>query len=160
MPFERRTITNGDPLISPVSLLRRNAFPRLNFVGLCLPWHLQIDFFKKKRERGGGVIMVIFLRIRTWNDSCKNTADLDVKIARQKTDRRSLVDVAATLTIRREYKPGGKSLGLKYLLFLWFQVRALWLFILWPLEAYMVINFRTRGISRGACKLTRTIILN
>jgi hypothetical protein len=25
-----------------------------------------------------------------------------------------------------------------------------------PLKAYMVVNFRTRGISRGKCKLTQT----
>jgi hypothetical protein len=28
------------------------------------------------------------------------------------------------------------------------------------LEAYMVVNFRARGISRGACKLARTPTLN
>jgi hypothetical protein len=30
----------------------------------------------------------------------------------------------------------------------------------WPLEAYMVVNFRARGISRGARKLARTPTLN
>jgi hypothetical protein len=54
----------------------------------------------------------------------------------------------------------GKSLGPKGLLSLWSQVQALWLLIWWPLEAYMVVNFRVRGISRGARKLTRTPTLN
>ena len=49
---------------------------------------------------------------------------------------------------------------LKCLFPLWSQVRALWLLIWWPLEAYMVVNFRARGISRGARKLTRTPTLN
>jgi hypothetical protein len=40
------------------------------------------------------------------------------------------------------------------------QVRALWLLIWWPLEVYMVVNFRARGISRGARKLARTPTLN
>jgi len=52
--------------------------------------------------------------------------------------------------------PSGKSLGLRGLLFLWSQVRVLWLLIWWPLEVYMVVNFRARGISRGALKLART----
>jgi hypothetical protein len=56
--------------------------------------------------------------------------------------------------------PSGKSLGSRGLLPLWSQVRTLWLLIWWPLEAYMVVNFRTRGISRGASKLVRTPTLN
>ena len=56
--------------------------------------------------------------------------------------------------------PSGKSLGLRGLLPLWSQIRAMWLLIQWPLEAYMVVNFRARGISRGACKLVRTPTLN
>jgi len=55
---------------------------------------------------------------------------------------------------RRWYN--SKSLELEGLFSLWFQVRALWLLIWWPLEAYMVVNFRTRGISRDMRKLTRT----
>ena len=51
--------------------------------------------------------------------------------------------------------PSGKNSGPRGLLSLWSQVRALWLLIWWPLEAYMVVNFRIRGISRGACKLAR-----
>jgi hypothetical protein len=43
---------------------------------------------------------------------------------------------------------------------LWSQVRVLWLLIWWPLKDYMVINFRARGISRGARKLARTPTLN
>jgi len=35
---------------------------------------------------------------------------------------------------------------------LWIQVRALWLLIWWPLETYMVVNFRVRKISWGAHK--------
>jgi hypothetical protein len=53
-----------------------------------------------------------------------------------------------------------KSLGSRNLFFLWSQVRVLWLLICWLLEAYMVINFRTRGISWGARKLARTPTLN
>ena len=53
-----------------------------------------------------------------------------------------------------------KSLGSRTLFFMWFQVRVLWFLIWWPLETYMVVNFRTRGISRGARKLTRTPRLN
>jgi hypothetical protein len=53
-----------------------------------------------------------------------------------------------------------KSLEPRGLLPLWSQVRVLWLLIWWPLEAYMVVNFRTRGISRGARKLARTPTLN
>jgi hypothetical protein len=53
-----------------------------------------------------------------------------------------------------------KSLGLRGLFPLWSQVRALWLLIWWSLEAYMVVNFRARGISRNARKLTRTSTLN
>jgi len=56
--------------------------------------------------------------------------------------------------------PSSKNLRSRGLLPLWSQVRALWLLIWWPLEAYMVVNFRARGISRGACKLTRTPTLN
>jgi hypothetical protein len=55
---------------------------------------------------------------------------------------------------RRWYN--GKSLELEGLLPLWFQVRALWLLIWWSLEAYMIVNFRARGISRDVRKLTRT----
>jgi hypothetical protein len=54
----------------------------------------------------------------------------------------------------------GKNLGPRGLLPLWSQVRVMWLLILWPLEAYMVVNFRARGISRGARKLARTPTLN
>jgi len=50
-------------------------------------------------------------------------------------------------------------LGPRGLLSLWSQVRVLWLLIWWPLEVYMVVNFRARGISRGARKLTRTLTL-
>jgi hypothetical protein len=49
-----------------------------------------------------------------------------------------------------------KSLELRDLLPLWFQIRAMWLLIWWLLETYIVINFKARGISRDACKLPRT----
>ena len=62
--------------------------------------------------------------------------------------------------VHRIKKLSGKSLGPRCLFPLWFQVRALWLFIWWPLEAYMVVNFRARGINRGARKLARTPTLN
>jgi hypothetical protein len=67
--------------------------------------------------------------------------------------------------IERERKssrwwPSDKSLRSRDLLPLWSQVRALWLLIWWPLEAYMVANFRARGISRGARKLAWTPTLN
>jgi hypothetical protein len=45
------------------------------------------------------------------------------------------------------------------LLPLWFQVRTLWLLIWWLLEAYMVVNFKTREISRSMHKLVRTSTL-
>jgi hypothetical protein len=54
----------------------------------------------------------------------------------------------------------GKSLRLRDLFSLWFQVWVLWLLIWWSLEAYMVVNFKTRGISRGARQLARTSTLN
>ena len=54
----------------------------------------------------------------------------------------------------------GKNLGPRGLLPLWSQVQALWLLIWWPLEAYMIVNFRARGISRGARKLARIPTLN
>jgi len=40
------------------------------------------------------------------------------------------------------------------------QIRVLWLLIWWPLEIYMVVIFRARGISRGTRKLVRTPTLN
>jgi len=52
--------------------------------------------------------------------------------------------------------PSGKSLGLRGLLPLRSQVRTLWSLIWWPLEAYMVVNFMARGISRDTRKLART----
>jgi hypothetical protein len=54
----------------------------------------------------------------------------------------------------------GKCLRLRCLFSLWSQVQVLWLLIWWPLEAYMVVNFRARGISQGARKLVRTPTLN
>ena len=56
-----------------------------------------------------------------------------------------------------DHRVGFKNYGL---LPLWSQVRALWLLIWWPLEVYMVVNFRARGISRGTRKLARTPTLN
>jgi hypothetical protein len=56
--------------------------------------------------------------------------------------------------------PSGKSLRPGGLLPLWSQVRALWLLIWWPLEAYMVVNFRGHGISWYTRKLARTPTLN
>jgi len=53
-----------------------------------------------------------------------------------------------------------KSLRPRGLFSLWSQIRALWLLIWWPLEAYMVVNFRARGISRGTRKLVRIPTLN
>jgi len=55
--------------------------------------------------------------------------------------------------------PSSKSLGLTDLLPLYSQVQVLWLFIWWSLEVYMVINFRTHGISRDKYKLIRIPIL-
>jgi hypothetical protein len=46
-----------------------------------------------------------------------------------------------------------KSLRSRDLFSLWSQVQALWLLIWWSLEAYMVVNFKVRGISRDARKL-------
>jgi len=53
-----------------------------------------------------------------------------------------------------------KNLRLKIFFYLWSQVRALWLLIWWPLKAYMIVNFKARGISRGTRKLARTPTLN
>jgi len=47
-------------------------------------------------------------------------------------------------------------LGLRDLFSLWSQVRIMWLLIWWQREAYMVVNFRVRGISQGTCKLAQT----
>ena len=44
--------------------------------------------------------------------------------------------------------PNSKSLRSRGLLLLWSQVRAMWLLIWWPLEAYMIVNFKTCGISQ------------
>jgi uncharacterized membrane protein len=52
-----------------------------------------------------------------------------------------------------------RSLGLRGLLSLWSHVRALWLLVRWSLEAYIVVNFRAREISRGARKLARIVML-
>jgi len=49
-----------------------------------------------------------------------------------------------------------KNLRSRSLFSLWSQVRVLWLLIWWLLEAYMVINFKAREISRGAHKLVQT----
>jgi hypothetical protein len=46
-------------------------------------------------------------------------------------------------------------LGSRGLFPLWSQVRVQWLLIWWPLEIYMVVNFRACKI-RGARKLVRT----
>jgi hypothetical protein len=43
--------------------------------------------------------------------------------------------------------------NLKYVM--WSQVQVLWLLIWWPLEIYIVVNFRARGNSRDARKLAR-----
>jgi hypothetical protein len=53
-----------------------------------------------------------------------------------------------------------KNLKIRILFSMWSQIWALWLLIWWPLEAYMVVNFRARGISRGTRKLARTPTLN
>jgi hypothetical protein len=50
---------------------------------------------------------------------------------------------------------GYKNSEPKNLFSLWSQVRVLWLIVWWPLKAYMIVNFRTHGISRGARKLVR-----
>ena len=54
----------------------------------------------------------------------------------------------------------GKNLGSRGLLPLWSQVRAIWLLRWWPLETYMVVNFRACKINWGVRKLTRTPMLN
>jgi hypothetical protein len=63
-------------------------------------------------------------------------------------------------TEKSKWWSNDKNLRSRGLLFLWSQVRVMWLLICWPLEAYMVVNFKTCGISRGACKLVRTPTLN
>jgi len=66
--------------------------------------------------------------------------------------------ISGTVLIKKVYKPSrwwpsDKNLGSRGLLLLWSQVRAMWLLIWWPLEVYMIVNFRARGISRGTRKL-------
>jgi hypothetical protein len=39
------------------------------------------------------------------------------------------------------------------------MVQALWLLILWSLQAYMIVNFRIREINQVARKLIRIFIL-
>jgi hypothetical protein len=53
-----------------------------------------------------------------------------------------------------------KNLESRDLLSLWSQVQTLWLLIWWPLEAYMVVNFKTCRISGDAYKLARKTTLN
>jgi hypothetical protein len=48
------------------------------------------------------------------------------------------------------------SLGPRSLLSMWFQVRTPLLLIWWLLKAYMIVNFKTRGISRGARRVAWT----
>jgi len=79
--------------------------------------------------------------------------------------RNGIGEIIFVLKIINSLKPSrwwssDKNLELKSLLFLWFQVWNMWLLIWWPLEAYMVVNFRTRGINRDARKLVGTTILN
>jgi hypothetical protein len=50
----------------------------------------------------------------------------------------------------------GKNLELRGLFFSVVLGSSPWLLIWWPLEAYMIGNFRARVISRGARKLART----
>jgi hypothetical protein len=40
------------------------------------------------------------------------------------------------------------------------KVWAMWLLIWWPLEVYMVVNFRVHGINQGVRKLAQTPTLN
>jgi len=75
------------------------------------------------------------------NDNSIRPSLLTLRLLRMEPSRRRL---------------GCNSLGLRGLLPLWSQVRAMWLLIWWPLEAYMVVNFRAREISRGTRKLART----
>jgi hypothetical protein len=79
--------------------------------------------------------------------------------------RNGIGEIIFVLRIINSLKPSrwwssDKNLKLKSLFSLWFQVWDMWLLIWWPLEAYMVVNFRTRGINRDARKLVQTTILN
>jgi hypothetical protein len=68
----------------------------------------------------------------------------------------SIVSIKSWYCKSSRWWSSGKNLRSRGLLSLWSQVRALWLLIWWSLEVYMVVNFRTHGISRGVRKLTRT----
>jgi len=71
----------------------------------------------------------------------------------------SIVSIKSWYCESSRWWSSGKNLGSRGLLPLWPRVRALWLLIWWPLEVYMVVNFKARGINRGARKLARTLSL-
>jgi len=81
----------------------------------------------------------------------------DLMVSASKIGRKMIF---VSLSLLSRWWPSDKSLGPRGLLPLWSQVRAMWLLISWLLEAYMVVNFRVREISRGARKLARTLTLN
>ena len=81
----------------------------------------------------------------------------DLMVSASKIGRKMIF---VSLSLLSRWWPSDKSLGPRGLLPLWSQVRAMWLLISWLLEAYMVVNFRVREISRGARKLARTPTLN
>jgi hypothetical protein len=71
-------------------------------------------------------------------------------------NKTTIIEVIILLYVSFSRWFSGKNLGSRGLLSLWFQVRAMWLLIWSSLKTYMVVNFRARGISRGARKLART----
>jgi hypothetical protein len=75
-------------------------------------------------------------------------------------NKTTIIEVIILLYVPFSRWSSSKNLKPKGLLPLWSQVRALWLLIWWSLKTYKVINFRARGISRGARKLTRTTLIN
>jgi len=98
--------------------------------------------------------MKIFLNAKI---NCSFLEDNRNNEVENRFSHRSSIQVSKVKSFRRWSR--SKSLGLKGLLFLWSQVRVLWLLIWWPLEVYMIVNFRARGISQGARKLVQTPIL-
>jgi len=117
-----------------------SSIPR---VSLLWVFKIMLLFFFKKKN-----VLNFFINISILNNKILPTFYLSrkpKKVKKKKPSRWWLSD---------------KSLGPRGLLSLWSQVRAMWLLIWWSLEAYMVVNFRTRRISRGVHKLARTPISN
>ena len=129
--------------------------PRLVFpsIQLCLKpnyWSLtENQYYRILSPRLCFIFFMAFCHFKILCSFCTNLARLwrlnDISIFKKK--RQSSLSTLS-FTVPNKMLP------------LWSQVQALWLLIWWSLEAYMVVHFRARGISRGARKLARTPTLN